>query len=76
MLEQLITLTHEVGKPPNRKPASPSHKLQQTHPLLIVHFFYKLKTEKRRTETTESFLSSSELTSQSALSVTVNKKPD
>lgn len=39
------TLTHEVSKPANGKPASPGHKLEQTHPLLIVHFFHKLQME-------------------------------
>lgn len=34
--------THKIGKAPNRKATGSCDKLQQSHPLLIVHLLNKL----------------------------------
>lgn len=38
----LALRTHQVGKATDRKTAGSSNKLQQAHPLLVVHLLHKL----------------------------------
>lgn len=39
----VVIITHEVSKASYRQTTGASHKLQQPHPLLIVHLLYELQ---------------------------------
>lgn len=54
-------ITHKVGEASHRQTTSASYKLQQPHPLLVVHLFHQLQTEILILEVQEKIYSNSRL---------------
>lgn len=49
------SVTHEVGEAPYWQPTGAGDKLQQPHPLLVVHLLYELQEGKKKEEGKSSY---------------------